>query len=142
MFTDAAVNAINRFVILIGYPCLILVRTTALDMNDRVFTNFMVVFAINLGVTLALGLYMRLYCRGARFPEADKPVAEMTGFSPNNGFMGFPVAITFFGDIGLLYMVACNIAFNTVSFTYGISIMKRGRGLPGESIIKKILNLY
>ncbi|MDR3364080.1 MAG: AEC family transporter [Clostridiales Family XIII bacterium] len=138
VFTDAAVNAINKFIILIAYPCLILVRTTALDMDQRIFANFMLAAFVTLGLLLFLGAYAHLYGRARHFPAEDAPIAEFVIFSPNNGFMGFPIAFTFFGDIGLLYMVACNIALNTTFFTYGIALMKRGRRLPGESPLKKI----
>ena len=140
-FTEAAVGGINAFIVNISYPCLILLKTATLDMAPGIFETFMLVVFINLGLLLLFGAYSRLYCRGKRFDTIDRPAVEFAMFSPNNGFMGFPVAITFFGDFGLLYMVGANIALNLMFFTYGISLMKRGRGEPGESVRKKLLNL-
>lgn len=139
VLNDTAVGAINKFIILIAYPCLILVRITDLEMDHVIFINFLLSLFINLGLLLLIGAYARLYCRGKRFPADDKPAAEFSLMSSNNGFMGFPVAIAFFGDFGLLYMVAANVALNTMFFTYGITLMKRGRGIPGESAGKKLL---
>jgi len=141
LFTDSAVSAINMFIINISYPCLILTRTVALDMDHQIFANFMLAFSINFGLLLLFGVYSWLYCRGGRFPGEDKPVAEFSMAAPNNGFMGFPVALTFFGDFGLLYMVACNISLNIYFFTYGVMLLKRGRGVPGEPILKKVLGM-
>jgi len=141
LFTDSAVSAINLFIVNISYPCLILTRTVALDMDHRIFANFIIALFINLGLLLVFGGYARLYCRGGRFPDDNKPVAEFAMLAPNNGFMGFPVALTFFGDFGLLYMVACNISLNIFFFTYGIALVKRGRGIPGEPIRKKIVKM-
>jgi len=138
VFTDAAINGVNTFIISVAYPCLILVRTTVLDMDHSIFPNFLLALFANIGLLLVFGAYARLYCRGKRFDGIDRPAAELSLMSPNNGFMGFPVAITFFGDLGLLYMVACNIALNSVFFTYGIALMKRGRGIPGEPLRKKV----
>jgi len=141
VFSDSAVSGINTFIIYIGYPCLILVRTTALDMDHRIFINFLFAFFINLGLLLLFGTYGRFYCRGKRFHDDDKPVAELALMSSNNGFIGFPVAVSFFGDLGLFYMVACNIALNTTFFTYGVSVMRRGRA-SNESFKKKAAGFF
>jgi len=138
VFTDAAINAINKFIIFVGYPCLILGRTAALDMDHGIFINFLLSLFINIGLLLLFGAYARIYCRGGRFPEDDKPVIEFAIMSPNNGFMGFPVALAFFGDLGLLYMIGANIALNTVFFTYGVTLLNRGREIQSESVPKKL----
>jgi predicted permease len=140
VFSDSAVSGINKFIVNIGYPCLILVRTTALDMDHRIFGNFALTFLISLGFLLLYGVYARFYCRGKRFPDEDKPVAELSIMSSNNGFIGLPVAFSFFGDLGLFYMVACNIALNTTSYTYGIAQMNRGR-TSNEPLNKKVKGL-
>jgi len=142
IFNDAAVSGINAFIINVAYPCLILVRTTALDMDPRIFSNFMLVLFMNLGLLLLFACYARLYFKGARFPTDIKPTIEFAGISSNNGFMGFPIAITIFGDLGLLYMVACNIALNMFFFTFGIKLLKRGREIPGEALAKKIKEFF
>ena len=139
VFSDSALNGINTFVVSVAYPCLILVRTTALEMDQDIFKNFIIALFINIGLVLVFGVYARLYCRGKRFEGIDRPVVEFAIMSPNNGFMGFPIAVTFFGDLGLLYMVACNVALNSMFFTYGITLLKRGQGIPGEPLWKKIL---
>ncbi|MPN33337.1 hypothetical protein SDC9_180823 [bioreactor metagenome] len=68
--------------------------------------------------------------------------------SPNDGFMGFPVALLFFGDMGLLFMLAHNSALNLYFFTLGISMMKRNKGdkqgitigSVGKAVAKLIMN--
>jgi len=139
IFTDAAVNAINKFIIIIGYPCLIIGRMASLDMDHRIFINFILTLLINLGLLFLFAGYARLYCMKGRFPGENGLIAEFAIMSPNNGFMGLPVALTFFGDLGLLYMIGTNIALNTFFFTYGVALMNRGRGVPAETLPKKIL---
>jgi len=139
VFSDSAVNGINTFVINISYPCLILARTTAMEMEHNIFINFVSTGLIYLGMLFLFAAYSRLYCHARRFPDEERPAIELAIISPNNGFMGFPIALTFFGDLGLLYMVACSIALNCLFFTYGIKLMNRGRGVPGESMLKKFL---
>ncbi|GHU61129.1 transporter [Clostridia bacterium] len=139
IFSDIAVTGINKFIILIAYPSLILARTVSLEMDHRVFTNFILTIFLNSGILLLIGgLLFLIYCV-RRYDREDAPVAEFASMSSNNGFMGFPVAVTFFGDIGLLYMVASNIALNTMFFTYGLGLMGRGRNRPKESARKKFV---
>ena len=139
VLTDAAINALNKFIIIIGYPCLILARTTTLDMGHTIFINFLLSLSITLGIFILLAAYSHLYCRSDRFPAEDKAVYEFAIIAPNNGFMGFPVALTFFGDLGLLYMIGTNIALNIIFFTFGITIFKRGRETAKETVSEKLL---
>ena len=141
VFTTQAVNGINKFVVYFAYPSVILVKTAALNMEPYIFANFMLVIVVSAGIFLLLGLYARFYLSGKRFEGVDRPTAELAVAVPNNGFMGLPIAITFFGDLGLLYMIANNIAMNFFFFTYGITVLKRGRDMPGESLAKKLLKM-
>ena len=139
VLTDAAVNALNKFIILVGYPCLILGRTAALNIDHGIFINFLLSLFINIGLIFVFALYAWICCRGKRFPVEDKPVAEFAIMSSNNGFMGFPIALAFYGDLGLLYMIGTNIALNTVFFTYGVRLLGRGNEIPSEPFSKKLL---
>lgn len=139
IISDEMVSGVNKFIILVAYPCLILARTISLEMGQTIFNNFILTILINLGLLLLFGGISFLLYRARRYKSEDVPISEFATMSPNNGFMGFPIAVTFFGDIGLLYMVASNIALNTMFFTYGIGLMNRGRTKPKESIQKKIV---
>ena len=65
--------------------------------------------------------------------------------SPNNGFMGFPVAMIFFGETGLLLMLAHNAAMNFYIFTYGTRALRRNspdrRKATPAGVFKAILKL-
>ena len=141
IFGDEAINNINRFVILVAYPSLILVRTTSLDMTHRIFINFLLMIAITLASLLLYAGFAYLYAKMRRFPAEESPAVELAMVCPNNGFMGFPIADTFFGDMGLLYMVGSNVALNTFFFTYGVTALTRGRGETGEPFLRKLKNI-
>ncbi|MCL2493223.1 MAG: AEC family transporter [Clostridiales bacterium] len=141
IFGDAAINNINRFIILIAYPALILVRTSSLDMTHRIFLNFLLMIALSVALLLVYAGYAYVYAKKRRFPSEEAPAAELAMICPNNGFMGFPIADTFFGDMGLLYMVASNVALNTFFFTYGVTALMRGRGEAGEPFLRKLKNI-
>lgn len=132
-------RGMNRFIITIAYPCLILDRMGNLEMPEGVFENFIITTIISLVLFLILGGYAYLYVKTRKYSPEDAPVAEFAILAPNNGFIGFPITYTFFGDLGLLYMIACNLALNIIFFSYGIKLMKRGRELPGKPISAKII---
>ena len=105
---------------------MILVQTAMLDVDHIVFQNFLLVLVLSLALFLLFGGFARLYCKGKRFQKEDRSTTELTMFLSNNGFMGFPITMAFFGNIGLLYMVANNVAMSIFAFTYGVSAINRG----------------
>ena len=139
IISDGMVSGMNKFIIFIAYPCLILVRTISLEMGDKVFQNFLITILINFLLLLLFGGVAFLLFKARRYDREYANTSEFATISPNNGFMGFPIAVTFFGDIGLLYMVAANIALNTMFFTYGIGLIRRNMEKPKESAKKKLL---
>ena len=139
--TDAMMSGLNKFIIVISFPCLILYRTSNLDIDHKIFTNFLITLLIFVCLMFIFALYAYFYTKARKFPRDDTPVIEFSICCPNNGFMGFPIAMVFFGDIGLLYMIACNLGLNVFFFSYGVLLMKRDRIEPGQSLKKKILEL-
>ena len=52
-------------------------------------------------------------------------VTELAMTLPNDGFLGFPVALIFFGQEGLFLMIAHNVALNVITFSYGLHCLRR-----------------
>lgn len=144
IINDSMNHGMNKFIITVAYPCLILDRMGSLEVPQGVFANFVLATVLALVMFLMYGTYAYLIIRKSRCSEVDAPVAEFAILAPNNGFMGFPIAVTFFGELGLLYMVAGNLALNIIFFSYGISLMRRGEDtehIPGIKKVLKILSL-
>ena len=125
---DSMLKSLNRLIISVAYPCLILHRTSLLSMKSDIFVNFLISFAMCLALLALFSVYAFIYARRRGFSSETAPVVEFSVISPNNGFIGLPLALAFFGDTGLLYMIACNLALNVMFFSYGICLMRRGRG--------------
>ncbi|MDR1572181.1 MAG: AEC family transporter [Clostridiales Family XIII bacterium] len=138
---DSMLKGLNRFIISVAYPCLILNRTSLLEMEGGIFANFLLSFALCLGLLMLFAAYGFIYAKRRGFPADDAPVVEFSIISPNNGFLGFPVAVAFFGDIGLLYMIACNLALNTMFFSYGIGLMRRGLGMEKRPLRARLASI-
>lgn len=134
---DSMGRGMNKFIISIAYPCLILDRMGNLEMPEGIFKNFLITAVASAILFLVIGVCAYIYCNVRGYNKEDAPVVEFAIFAPNNGFIGFPVAYTFFGDLGLLYMIACNLSLNFIFFTYGIKLMKRGREPYKKSFFKK-----
>lgn len=138
---DGMNKSINSFIINVAYPCLILGRIGSLEMAEGIFENFMITVGLYTFLFIVYGFYSVGYVNLRKFPKELRAVGEFSMISPNNGFMGFPVAFAFFGEIGLLYMIACNLALNLMFFSYGIHLMTRdeeGYSLGFKDIMKAL----
>ena len=51
----------------------------------------------------------------------------------NTAFMGFPVVMAVYGDIGVFYASMFNFAHNFVCFSYGLSLLRRNKAARWKS---------
>lgn len=128
--TDAGINKlIMKFIV----PCMFIYKIGSLEMTGETMREFFFTLAVFTACLFAGGLYAYLYSRIRKFPRENSNVAEFCMVLPNNAFMGFPVASTFFGEFGLLMMAATNAAMNIYMFSYGVILMDRNGGEGGGS---------
>lgn len=138
VFEESATRAINKFIVYFAYPCLVVEKISGLDMNSETMGDFLLTLVLS---TLLLYLghgAAHLYSKARRFPRENAHVAEFAMASPNDGFMGFPVALLFFGEWGLLFMLAHNAALNLYFFTLGITTMRKGQERKNKITFLKI----
>lgn len=139
-FIDDKMNhSINKLIVYFAYPCLIVHNIGGLDMNHKVIASFAITFALSLASFYLCGLICYGYARLRKFPESESNILEFAMIAPNDGFMGFPVALIFFGDMGLLLMLAHNAAMNFFVFTYGIKLLRRNREERRKATPKRFL---
>ena len=122
---DAMNHGLNKFIVYFAYPCMIVHNIGTLEMSGQLMRSFLITFGISCGMFALYSVYSYIYCRLRKFPADSSNVAEMAMSSPNNGFMGFPVALIFFGETGLLLMLAHNAAMNFYFFSYGLLLLRR-----------------
>ncbi len=121
---DKMDHGMNKLIVYFAYPCLIVHNIGSLDMTKSLVADFGITFVLSLILFYLYGLFCKGYGKLRKFPKDGSAVAEFAMASPNNGFMGFPVALIFFGEKGLLLMLAHNAAMNFFIFTYGIKLLK------------------
>lgn len=142
---DKMDHSMNKLIVYFAYPCLIVHNIGNLQMTSRIITDFLTAFGLSLAFFYIYALLCYLYVKARKFPKDEASVAEFSMASPNNGFMGFPVAMIFFGETGLLLMLAHNAAMNFYIFTYGTRALRRNspdrRKATPAGVFKAILKL-
>jgi predicted permease len=94
-------------------------------MSGEIIVSFALAFIISLVCFYIYGFVCLGYAKGRKFPQEESNTLEFAMATPNDGFMGFPVALIFFGEMGMLLMLAHNAAMNFFIFTYGIKLLRR-----------------
>ncbi len=74
-------------------------------------------------------------------PIKDKRARPVYSFGmtyTNCGFMGFPIMMAIYGDIGLFYGVIYNVIFNLFAWSHGVIMMSGG--FDRKTFVKKLFN--
>ena len=145
-FIDDNMNhSMNKLIVYFAYPCLIVYNIGSLDLGGRTVVEFMTAFVLSLVCFYVYGFVCTGYAKIRKFPKESSNVAEFAMAAPNDGFMGFPVTLIFFGETGLLFMLAHNAAMNIFTFTYGMKVLRRNdeqrRRATVSSLAKALLKL-
>lgn len=132
VISQGMADGLHTFITWFAFPCLLIYKIGTLESTPGVGSRLLLVTALSLGTFVLYGLVARLCVRLLKYPERISPVAEVAMAAPNNGFIGFPMALIFFGQEGLLLMVGHNIALNVYTFTYGIARLGIKKGGEGD----------
>lgn len=127
-FLDDDMNhGLNKFIVYFAYPCMIVHNLGTLEMGSRLILNFLLMLVMSLAGFFIYAGVMYLYSKVRKIPKEISHVVEFSAVSPNNGFMGFPISLIFFGEEGLFLMLAHNAAMNFFFFTYGLHLLRRNK---------------
>lgn len=145
---DEMNNSLNKIIVYCAYPSLLTYNIGTMEMDKTLIKEFVLMLLISFCMLIVYALGMRAYTKFRKFPDRASNVAELAMVCPNNGFMGFPMAMALLGSQGLFFMVAQNSAMNIFFFTYCIYTLRRNNGQRGhltlqtvtKSTIKVILN--
>ena len=122
---DKMNNSINKLIGYLAYACLIVHNIGSIDMSGEIIVSFLLAFALSLAFFYLYGATAFGYAKLRPFPQDESHILEFAMTTPNNGFMGFPVALLFFGELGMLLMLAHNAAMNFFIFTYCVKLLRR-----------------
>jgi hypothetical protein len=137
---DDAMNAgLNRFIVYFAYPCLIVLSIGSLEIAEGLMTDFLLMLGLALVLFALYSFIAYFYVKLRGFPKHNSNIVEFSMVNPNNGFMGLPIALLFFGEKGLLLMIAHNAAMNIYTFSYGLILLRRNNPNNEKLDIKGLL---
>lgn len=125
VINDEMNGGLNKFILYFAYPCLIVYNIGTMEMSRDLIVSYVIALLVALGLFIIYAAYAYFFAKVKKYPKRLANVAELSMISPNNGFMGFPIAVIFLGNMGLLLMMACNAAMNIFFFSYGIHALRR-----------------
>lgn len=86
--------------------------------------------------TAVLGI---LAVRILKIPEKEKGIWIFNFMFSNNGFMGFPLALSIYGNAGLFLMAVANVVSNLLIFSVGLKLVTRHYPVKEKISLKKML---
>lgn len=127
-FLDDDMNhGLNKFIVYFAYPCMIVHNLGTLEMSHKLALNFLLMILLSLVCFFIYSGVMYWYSKFRKIPPKVSNIVELSSICPNDGFMGFPIALIFLGENGLFLMLAHNAAMNFYVFSYGIRIIRRNK---------------
>jgi predicted permease len=141
-----AMNGIAGVLINVAMPALLLTSLVKQPMRGKEIGEFFLMLALSIAFFMLFAFLALGYCRLFRIEKNYRGMVQLSMFSSNNGFMGYPVTLAFFGQAGMLMMVANNLAMNIVQWTYGVYILRRDNTIQTnkrnwKQVVRQILNV-
>ncbi len=129
-------DGLHSFISYFAFPCLLVYKIGTLEITSGLAMNLLVVTVLSCLSFVIYTLCAKLIAKALKYPPSVSTVAELSMSGPNNGFMGFPIALLFFGQEGLFLIMGHNIALNLYVFTYGLAALRSGRGKKKKITLK------
>ncbi|WMI80710.1 AEC family transporter [Anaerotignum sp. MB30-C6] len=122
---------VGNIVLFFTIPALLFTSLANTKVERDMLINFATVAGLQFISMLMFGRIIRLYYRFRKFNENHLNMLEVTAVSVNNAFIGFPIAMMFFGEEAVVYMSASVLGLNLYLWSVGLYIIK---GVQGESV--------
>jgi predicted permease len=133
VINEGMAGGLHSFISYFAFPCLLVYKIGTLDMTSGLAGQLLVITLLSCALFVLYALCARFFVKGLKYPHRVAAVAELSMAAPNNGFMGFPIALLFFGQEGLFLIMGHNIALNLYAFTYGLYNLRRKPKKAGEA---------
>ncbi|BEP30225.1 AEC family transporter [Helicovermis profundi] len=127
---------ISSLVINVTLPAFIITSMNQ-KFTPEILKNSAYIVGISYAVYLFAIIFSKIYTKVTKANGRKKDVFEYILIFANVGYMGYPVVSIALGDIGVFYAAIYNLAFNVLTWTYGVYLMTRGsdKGVGKRSIL-------
>lgn len=126
-FNEKTPRALSLFLVNVTQPALI-VASFDMEYSEEKLSTGLFIVAASVVIHAAAIVLARLFFRKTRDADQNRVYRYALIFC-NCSFLGFPVLDAIFGKgVGVFYGTFYCIVFNVLNFTYGIHLLRRGRG--------------
>lgn len=122
---------VGNIVLFFTIPALLFSSLANTQVKNDMLINFATMVALQFISMLVFGRLIRMYYRFRKFEKSHLNMLEVTAVSVNNAFIGFPIALMFFGEEAVVYMSASVLGLNLYVWSIGLYIIK---GIKGERL--------
>lgn len=125
---------LSKIVLYIALPAMIFMNLKDADISPGM--AYLPILGIITSVILLAIAY--LYCRANGYSKRTTWTIMIAASIMNTGFIGFPVTMGVFGDIGFLHAVFYDLSTSTLVILYGMILAKEFGG-DAKQVLKKAL---
>lgn len=126
IINDAFSKGLSTLIIKIGQPALIINSLIRTKYTAEGLREGMIIAVIGFGLHAVMALYAYFACKPIRDLD-ERKLSEFALVFTNCGFIGFPILESILGETGLFWGAFFFISFHTLTWTWGILILARGR---------------
>lgn len=124
MITPVVNTGIGALVMKLTCPALLFVTIAVNEINSNRLKIFFLLVLAQYLVSVIGGKTICMYCRKRGWEEKYMAMLEVTTSTSNNGFVGLPIALMFFGETGGFYMSACFFGIHLYLWTYAVRVLQ------------------
>ncbi|MCL6589092.1 MAG: AEC family transporter [Firmicutes bacterium] len=138
ILTNDLAKGLTEFILNITAP-LLTIASFHFNFSPKLLQNIGIVFGGSVVIhTLAFFLSKFLF---TRFPQNEKKVLQFSAVFSNCGFMGFPILVSIYGKIGILYGSVYVVPFTIFLWTVGVMICSgpRPQGPKNSDFPRRII---
>ena len=120
-------------------PAMLVTTIANIEITNDILVGFFLMMAAQAAAMMIFGFLMRLYGKARKLDGRLLDMLDITNGSLNNGFIGLPVAASFFGEVGVMYMSAGAVGRNLYLWSYGVYVLGGKQGGSGGQMGKTFL---
>ncbi|HOA42974.1 MAG TPA: AEC family transporter [Bacillota bacterium] len=138
LIDDVKNDGLGSILVHIALPALLLSSMIQTEIQGKLLVEFLTMTLLSVAFYFLYALFAIIYIKLAKVPQRLGSMVQLSMLTSNNGFMGFPITMAFFGQQGLFLMVANNLAMGIVVWSYGLFILKRTKRIfEGDENVEK-----
>ena len=140
--TSAINTGIGSLVMKLTCPSLLFVTIVSNEIDSERLVVFFLLAVAQYAASLIGGKVLRAYCRARGWEDKYLAMLEVTLATTNNGFIGLPIAMMFFGKTGAFYVSPGFLGIHLYVWTYAVRVLQgdKGRNASLKETFNKLLN--